>query len=287
MSGNVYKSASQGQVSRVIPDLIRYRGLLRDLVSKGLRARFRNAAMGLVWAALQPLLMTLVLTFVFTLLFNAGGRGGVRQTALDILSKIIFWQFFSASLLAGVHSILYDQELVKKNYFPREVLPLSALGQTVVNLAVGLLVFVAAHIFLTGTAPALTAVFVPVVFAIELTLIVGLVLLFGALNVFYQDVGFFVEVALTFGFYASPVLYAYEDVPRLAQAADNPVIRLLARAYPANPMAGILTAYQDALVDGAAPAWSSLAWPAVCAGAVLVLGVTVFRRLSPYFADRL
>lgn len=281
MTDIVYSSTRQGLARRIVPDLVRDRGLLWDFVSRQLRARYRNAMMGFLWAILQPLLLTLILTFVFMILFQMGGRANVRQTAVEILGKLIFWQFLAAGMLTGVQSLIENQNLIKKTCFSREILPVAAVINCAVNLLIGFVVLVCVHLALIG-APHGSVLFMPVVFTGQLALVLGLTLLVSSLNVRYRDVGYLLDVALTFGFYASPVLYPLEWV-RLTLGEGSIVFRL----YSVNPMVGYLETYRCALSGGPLCASGALLWSVVCSATALAAGAVVFRRLSPTFADYL
>jgi len=280
MNQAFYTDSQQRQVLRIIPDLIRGRALLRDLVSKELRARYRNAMMGLLWAVLQPVLMMAILTFVFGYVLNfVGGRssGSQHSYAVFLLCGLVPWQFLSISLTSSAASLVTSQELIKKVYFPREVIPLAAILNCVINVIIGFVTLFVVMVLLEGFG-ALGAgiLWLPFIFAIQFALVVGLGLLFSALNVFYQDVGYMIDVGLAFGFYATPVFY---DVPA------NILSPWLYRLYMLNPMAHLVTAYRQALLDNRFPDLIHLAWPALAAGLVIALGVCVFRRNAPFFAD--
>ncbi len=290
MNEVVYTSSQQGQVLRVFAELRRSRGLLADLVSKELRGRYRNAMMGLLWAVLQPLLMTLILTFVFTVLFSSGGRGEIVQSALQILSKLIFWQFLATALLLATQSPIDNQELIKKVHFPRETIPLATVCNCLVNLGIGFVVLIVVHFILEGPIQA-GIIWVPLLFAIQLTMVVGLALLLSAANVFSRDVTHILEIVLTFGFYASPVLYPLEFAKKGLGVIHEMVgfgdPGVWSKLYMLNPMAGLLEAYQQAIVGGWLDEPGLLIWPTIFAAGSLAVGVYVFRRSAPVFADHL
>ena len=125
----------------------------------------------------------------------------------------------------------------------------------------------------------------PLILAIQVALIAGLGLLCASLNVYYRDVGYMVDVGLTLGFYASPVFYSLADIQD--RVAPFPQGDTLLHLYMLNPMAGILTAYRQALLDNSAPDLSLLVWPALCAVLALAVGTMVFRRNAPVLADYL
>lgn len=278
-----YTDTEQRQVRRILPDLIRSRGLLFDLVWRELRARYRNAMMGFLWAVLQPMLMALILTFVFQVL--GPKRGEAFGVALRhpfpvlVLCGLVPWQFFSAVVAGAARSLVDNQNLVKKVYFPREVVPLSAVANGLVNFVIGLVLVITVHAAFGGGF-GLGLVWLPVLVLIAVTLASGLGLLLACLNTLYRDVGYVLEAVLTFGFYASPVFYPLEFAQNYLQAHP-----LLYRLYLANPMAGLITAYRQAMLDGVAPSINVWLWPAVAAVATVVIGAVVFRRNVPALVD--
>jgi len=254
-----------------------------DLFSKDLRARYRNAIMGFVWAVLQPLLMMLILYMVFGVIFaeRIGASDQKHPYAVTLLCGLIFWQYFASSVSRATTSILDNADLVKKVYFPREVIPLSALGNCTVNLLIGFIVLLIFHLA-TGGGLGIGAVWMVPVFAVQLTLTVGIALLCSSLNVYFRDVGYMVDVGLTFGFYATPIFYSLDMVRERAVSSPG-----LLSIYMLNPMVGIVTAYRDAFLDNRFPDFATLGWPAFCAVAMLAVGVAVFRYNSPTIADHL
>jgi ABC-type polysaccharide/polyol phosphate export permease len=186
------------------------------------------------------------------------------------------WQFLTLSLTSSVNSLVVNQDLIKKVYFPRETIPLAAILNNVVSLGIGFATLLAVMAVLEGIGSiGIGLLWTPVVFSVQFALIVGLALLFSALNVRFRDFSYLIEVGLAFGFYATPIFY---ELP----ANLNP---WLYRVYMLNPMAHLVIAYRQALLDNRFPDLVHLAWPGVVAMAFLALGVVVFRRFAPTFAD--
>lgn len=283
----MYSSARQWKLNRVIPDLIHSRGLLWDLVWKDLRARYRYTIMGFVWAVLQPLLLMLILTFVFGVIFpgkiQGAGESDDHPFYVMLLCGLIFWQFFATCLSSCTTSLLSNHDLVKKVYFPREVVPMAAMGVAVVNLAIGFVVLLVIHLISGGTL-GLGILWLPVIFAIQFVLTLGVSLLCAALNVYYRDVAYMVEVVLTLGFYATPLFYPLSFVQQWAAGHGRYGPELLT-LYMANPMVGLVTAYRQAFLDNVMPDPVLVLWPAACAVFLLAIGAVVFRRGAPVFAD--
>jgi len=285
MSEVVYTNTQQGRVSGIVRDLIRARELLIDLIWKDLRVRYRYALMGFVWAVLEPVAMMLILTFVFTVVFKAKtaivqGEGD-PPFAVMLLCGLVPWQFLASALTAGTRSLIDSQNLIKKGYFPREVVPLAAVSTGLVNLVIGCVVLLVVHVALGGTI-GLGLVWFPVVFAIQFVLTVGLVLFLSCVNVYFRDVGYLVGVGIVFGFYATPVFYPLELV--MEHAAAHPV---LLQTYLLNPMAELNTAYREILFQNRFPDVMLLVRPCVAAVACLAVGLVTFRRHSPVLSDYL
>ncbi|MCX5757891.1 MAG: ABC transporter permease [Candidatus Hydrogenedentes bacterium] len=172
MNALTYTSTRQQDVSRIVPDLVANRGLLRDVVWRELRARYRNAMMGFLWAVVQPVMMMGILLFVFGYLLGdimqARGLRSERPSAVFLLCGLVPWQFLCVALACGTHSLVESQELIKKVYFPREVIPLAAVINCLVNLIVG---FVTLFVFLIArdgvSALGMGVIYLPIIFAIQ------------------------------------------------------------------------------------------------------------------------
>ncbi len=281
MGGYFYTSTGQRRIGRVPRDILRSRELLLDLVWKDLRIRYRYALMGFLWAVLEPLALTLVLTFVFTYVFGNKAdafRSGATPVAIVILSGLVFWQFFSNALNSAAQSLVDGKNLVQKVRFTREIVPLAAMGYPLVNCVIGfILLLVIQAVF--GAAPGWHAFWVLPLFLVQVILTAGLALLLSAANVRFRDVSYIVGVATVFGFYASPVFY------RLSWVLDGGLPPWARWLYLANPMAELLAAYRQALIENHCPdAWLWV-WPVLAAVLALAAGVIVFRRSAPTFSD--
>ena len=289
MSNTFYTNAHQSQIHRLIPDLIRARQLLADLIWKDIRVRYRYAAMGFAWAVLEPLIMMLVLTFVFSVVLKLrfdemGAGGGPGYDAVFILTGLIAWQFLATSLTSATTSLVDNRSLITKVNFPREVIPLATIGVAVVNFAIGSVLLLVLYLLLVGGIPGPGLVWIVPVFLIQLGIVVGLALICSTFNASFRDISYMVNAALLFGFYATPIFYQ----PSLVR--DALTERGLEAFYPMyflNPMAGLIMAYRQALFEGRLPDLAYLAWPAVCAAGLLALGIVAFRKRSPTLADQL
>lgn len=270
-----------------VSDLWQYRYLLHNLVLRDLKARYKNSAFGVLWSLLNPLAMMLV----FTLLFSVMGNDDTRQYPVFVLVGLIPWQFFSGSLMAGTTSVTGNSSLVKKVYFPRDLLPLSSLLSNLVNFGIAFLVLVA-FLYLFGIGLTVHAFWVPAILLTQLIFTLGLVLLLGSLTVFYRDVLMILEVVLLAWFFLTPVFYSLEifgPTATIFGITFDPaqVMRWI------NPMASIIDGYRTVLwgtYESSGPVSMNPAYlfrTFVTAIIVLVVGYFVFYRLEHKFGEKL
>ena len=198
-----------------------------------------------------------------------------------LLCGLVAWQFMSVALTCGANSLLESGELIKKVHFPREIIPLAAVMNCLVNLVIGFITLLVVLAVLRGpSAIGVGVLYMPFIFAIQFAMVVGLALLLSALNVHYRDVGYMIDVALAFGFYATPIFYPPSMVA-------NRLGWLALQLYMLNPMANLVTAYREALLDNQLPEAMLFLRPLVFAAVAVLLGAYVFRRNAPTFADYL
>jgi len=280
MQRAIYSPAAASRPWRFLPDLIRHREVLARLVAKDLKVRYRYALIGFAWAVLEPLFLTLILAFVFTMVFDirgeAAGIDTARQYAALILIAIIPWQFFSTGLTAAVNSLVDNRTLIAKVSFMREVVPLAAIGVAMANFLIAFPVMLVVVSLLVWGLPGIGALYMLALVLIQVALVAGIGLLLACGNAYFRDISYMTGVALTFLFYASPVLYVVEMVPARFYYF-----------YMLNPMACLIEAYRYCLIENAMPSAQLLAWPIVAALLSLVAGIVLFRRLSPNLADQL
>jgi ABC-type polysaccharide/polyol phosphate export permease len=279
-----YDSLEERNPRHILLDLIRARQLLLDLIWRDLRVRYRYAVMGFLWAVLEPLAFTVILTFVFTLVFaeripDAQAATGPPFVVM-LLCGIIFWQYFSTSLTAATTSVVTNQNLVKKVRFTREIIPIAACCVPLVQLGIGLILLFIVHLFMGGSL-GFALMYLPLIFAIQFALTLGLSLLFSCIHVHFRDVSNLVSVALLLGFYASPIFYSLDMV------RNSRLPEWLQQLYLLNPMAGLLTAYRQLLLEHRFPDWDLLLVPSLMAATALIIGLLTFRRIAATMSDYL
>jgi ABC-type polysaccharide/polyol phosphate export permease len=268
-------------------ELYQYRYLLRNLVIRDLKARYKNSVLGILWSILNPLFLMVVFTILFSVLAN----DQTRDYPIFVLTGLIPWNFFSGSLTSGTTSVTSNSGLVKKVYFPRELLPTSALLSNLVNFLFAFLVLVI-FLYIFGIGLTIHALWVPAILLTQLIFTLGLCLLLGSLTVFYRDVLMILEVVVLAWFFLTPVFYSLElfgETVTVMGVTFNPaqVMRWI------NPMASIIDGYRTVLwgtyASGGPVAMNAayLLRTLVTAIVVLILGYAVFARLNPYFGEKL
>lgn len=275
-------------LSSAISELISNRDLLRLLISREIKSRYKNSSLGLLWSLLKPITQ-LIVYYVFIGHFLGAARS-IPDFAIFVFAGITMWGFFSEIVQGGTESIITNQGLVKKIYLPRELFPLASAGSALFNFSVQLVVLLIATV-LFGAAPIHIEILllVPAVF---LVLIFGLALglALGAINVYLRDTEHLVGVALILGFWASPIVYSMNFV----QAAIGGT--WLESLYLANPVTLAIVAMQKAVWIAGSNDVSAY-WPAdlnlrliisiAISLVLLVISQRIFARLQGNFAQEL
>jgi lipopolysaccharide transport system permease protein len=252
-------------------ELWRYRELLYFLTLRDVRLRYKQTALGVAWVVLQPVLTVAVFTVFFGKLGKLPSDG--VPYALFVLAALLPWQLFAYALTQSSNSLVAEQRLITKVYFPRLIVPVASVLSGLVDFAVAFALLLAG-MAVFGVAPTWAVLAVPalVLFAVLTALAVGLWL--SALNVQYRDVRYTIPFLTQFWLFASPVAYPASLVP----PAWRPV-------YGLNPMAGVVEGFRWALLGTAAPDWGLVAVSAAVVLLLLTGGVLYFRRMERTFAD--
>ncbi|MDX2065873.1 MAG: ABC transporter permease [Fimbriimonadaceae bacterium] len=278
-------------------ELWRFRELLFSMVERELRVRYKNSALGFLWSLIIPAVTTAVLTFVYGYLAKVGGD----NFSAYILAAYLPFLFFQQSILDSAQSVLGYLPLVRKIYFPREVLPLGVIIANFIHLVLGWLVFFGYLLFIYIRHPQMnpfqwSTVQLPLLMLISLMLSTGFGLMVSALNTFYEDVKYATSVLLYLLFFLSPITYTSETVAysSLNQSSGG----LLFKLYHLNPIAALSTGYRQALlapqgltVNGVPQAPiimdnAYLYWAAAFSFGTLVFGYHLFNRMKWRFVER-
>jgi lipopolysaccharide transport system permease protein len=265
---------SQGENLEMLANarsLYQAKDLLWSWTGRNIRARYQQSALGWLWAIFQPAAQVMIFTFIFTLVVPVD-TGEIPYPVFSYVA-IVPWTLLASSLIDMSQTIVINMGLVTKIYFPREILPVAAMLARLMDfgIAVGLLIILMliyqVPLFLPGL------LFLPIILAIQLILILGLGLLSAAANVFFRDVQSLLALGLQLWFYASPIIYPVSMVPEH-----------LRTFYYLNPMAGLIEAYRDVLLNNQLPG-SYLIPSTIISLVIFWLGVWFFKRIEFQFAD--
>ena len=254
-----------------IRNLLQYRELLYFFVLREVKARYKQAVLGFAWAFLQPLMLIGVFTVVFSHFAKLPSDGA--PYAVFSYCALLPWQFFAGVLNRGTGSLLSHHGLVQKVYFPREILLFAVVASAVVDFAIGGIIF-GVLLWYYGIPWTLQSLFILPVFAIQVILVVGIILVLSPLNVFFRDIGLVLPLVIQVWMYATPIIYPMSLVPERFRSY-----------YALNPMAGIIDAYRRILLHQMAPDFTSLLVAAALSCVTFVAGLIYFKRVEFKLAD--
>jgi ABC-type polysaccharide/polyol phosphate export permease len=268
-----------GILSR-LREVWQYRELIRNLVVRDLKVRYRNSLLGIVWSWANPLLMMLVFTVVFNFLYT---QSNLEHYHVFLLCALLPWQFFAQSVSEATNSIVGNAHLIKKVYFPREVLPISIILSNLINFVIALPVFFGLAI-ISGAPLTPWVLLLPVPIFVQVMFSLGICLILSTLNVFYRDTRIILGVAMQAWFFLTPVFYPITRIGR-EKALFGLTFDAQLWLRRLNPMASVIASYRDLLYWGTYTGLDFLLRTALTSLIVLVIGYVIFLRYSPRFGE--
>lgn len=262
---------SQGWVNLRLKDVWEYRELLYFLVWRDIKVRYKQTALGAAWAIIQPLCAMVVFSIFFGRLAKVPSDG--LPYPIFAYTALLPWQLFAYALTESGNSLVANQQLIKKVYFPRLAIPLAAVLAGLVDFAIAFVVLLG-MMFYYGIYPTMAIVTLPlfILFAVATALAVGL--WFSALNVEYRDVRYTIPFLTQFWLFATPVAYPSSLVPEPWRAF-----------YGLNPMAGVVEGFRWALLGKSGGMGPLMLVSVLTVIALLIGGLIYFRRMEKTFAD--
>ncbi len=253
-----------------LKEIYNYREMIFSLVRKDLRGRYKGSVLGFLWTFINPLLQLVVYTLVFSVIM----RAGYPQYYLFLFVALVPWMFFASSVQDGSTSIIREKDMVKKIYFPREVLPIATVTSGFVNMLLTFVVIFAV-LLVSGKGLYLHALLcLPAVMIVEYILCLGAAMIVASLTVYLRDLQYILGILIMALQYLTPVMYGADMVPDWAM----PIFRL-------NPLSPVIEIYRDILYYQQIPSLSSL-FSALIVGIVsIVIGELLFKKLQKGFAE--
>ena len=253
-------------------ELYAYREMIFSLVKRDLKGRYKGSILGFLWTFLNPLLQLAVYTMVFSVIM----RSGIEDYYLFLFVALVPWIFFSTSLSGGSSCIWAQQEMVKKIYFPREVLPLAYVTSQFVNMLLSFIVIFAVLLVSKHTLNPLAILYLPIIMIVEYILALGMTMLTSAITVYIRDLEYILGILTMAWQFLTPVMYSVDLVPEELRGL-----------FSLNPMTPIIIAYRDILYYGRVPQIQTLFSAVVIGIVVLIIGWNVFHHLQKHFVEEL
>lgn len=274
----VKKTGQKEGFFQTVSEIWAYRQMIASFVRRDLRGRYKGSVLGFLWTFINPLLQLMVYTLVFTVIMPSG----IKNYHLHLFVALIPWIFFSASVTGGSTSILAYKDMVKKIYFPREVLPISTVTTNFVNMLLCFIVvfgvaFASGYVPVTGEHYIALLYLIPL-FIIEYVLSLGVAFLAAAITVYFRDMEHILGILVMAWQFLTPVLYNFDQI-------EDETVRAI---FNLNPMAPIITGYRNIIYHQTAPTNVLELLYAFAVGlAVLAVGWLVFEKFKRRFAEEL
>ena len=234
-------------MSKELKELFKYKDLLKQLVVRDLKVRYKNSVLGFFWSLANPMIQVVTITIVVKYVM----RLNIPNYSAYLLVAFLPWMFFQMTLLDSSQVILLHRDLLRKVYFPREVLPLSVVASNLIHFLLAMVVFFAyvslyIHLVLHGAGILVTTIWLPALIVMQCLLVIGLTFFISCLNVFYEDTKYIVQALLGVFFYLTPVMYPPELVRDVLIRQHLPMF--LYKIYLANPINMLMVAYRQTLL---------------------------------------
>ena len=256
---------------KVFKNLFQYRELFKSCVRKEVRGKYKNSFLGILWSFLNPLLQIGVYALVFPLIM----KSSETNYTVFICCGLIPWTFFATSISRSSFVMVENGNIIKKVYFPREILPLSIVTSEMINFIISTVIILA---FVLGYGLGLTkyVLFYPLILLVQYLLLLGISLIVSSITVYIRDLNHFIGIALQLLFYATPICYSSNVIPESFQW----IIRF-------NPMTYIINGFRDIFYYQRTPNFMGLGIVfLVCLG-IFGLGLLIFRKLEKGFAEEI
>lgn len=252
-----------------MPEFTKYRRLTSALAIKEFKIRYKNARIGFLWAFIYPMVLMLILNYVFTRILTIK----IPDYPIFLLCGLFPWTFLTSSLSNSTVSIVDNARLIQKIYFPRTIIPLATILNNFINFVLCILLLIALMIILKIKLSFYLA-YIPIILAVQLIFTISISIITSHLYIQYRDVKYIVDVLLLIWFYATPIFYSVNLVPQK-----------LYPLYIFNPMVGIIVNYRNILLDARALDFTLLGITCIETSFLFILGIYIAKRYGPSAAD--
>ena len=251
--------------------LYEYRELLKTSISKDIRGKYKNSVLGIIWSFLNPLLQIAVYAIVFPLIM----KSNLPNYTVFLCCGLIPWNFFSTATSRTSFTMIENGNIIKKVYFPREILPISVVTSEAINFIISTIIILA---FVLGYGMGISKyiIFYPIILIVQYVLLIGISFIVSSVTVYFRDLQHFIGIALQLLFYATPIVYAPDSIPQNFQW----ILQF-------NPMTYIINGYRDIFYYQQTPDFTSLGIVLVISLGLSIVGYFIFHKLQKRFAEEM
>lgn len=260
---------ARNQLLHRLREVIKYRSMLYSLIMSELRTRYRASVLGFLWTFINPLLMLIVYSIVFSIIM----RINMNHYSVFLFIGLLGWNMFATAVQSSSGVIIRQSSMVNKIYFPREILPLSVVGGSVFNYILSLVVLIPV-LFLYGYWPTWLWLFFPLILLVGALMTAGFSLIFSALNVYFRDFEHMLGIFIMLWFYLTPIVYPISLIPK----GYVNLIKL-------NPVVSVVLSLQDIFYYHQPLRWRLFLYGSIFAVIIFITGWKLFDRLSRRFAE--
>lgn len=255
----------------IFKNLYNYRELLKTNITKDVGGKYKKSFLGVLWSFVNPLLQIMVYAFVFQVIL----KSNIENYAVYLCCGLIPWQYFSSVVLRGAATIIDNGNIIKKVYFPREILPISLVSSEGINFLISTIIILGFVIF-GGIGLSINVLWYFLILAIQYIVSIGVAFLVSSLTVYFRDLMHILGIIMQLMFYATPIVYAIDSVP----AKFHWLVKL-------NPMSYLITGYRDIFYNKSMPDFHGLLIAFIMGTILIIVGYLVFKKLEKRFAEEL
>ena len=252
-------------------ELYNYRQLLKSNVSKEIRGKYKGSFLGVLWSFVNPLLMTLVYAIIFPFILKSTQPHYVTFVIIAVLP----WTLFTSVISQGTNTIVVNGGIIKKVYFPREILPISIVTSGLINFLISCLI-IAIFLICSGIGFSWYVIFLPLIVLVQYILQLGLIFITSSIDVYIRDAEYIIAFLVSMLFYGTPILYSSDLFP----AKFNWLLKI-------NPLTTLIESYRDIFYYQTMPNLQALGIVFIGSCLILVIGYKVFKKLEKGFAEEL
>ena len=262
---------------KLIKEIFKYRELLKNNVKKEVRGRYKNSILGVMWTFLNPLLQIAVYAMIFPYIL----KQQQPYYLIFVCVGLIPWSFFTTTIIQSTNTIIGNANIVKKVYFPREILPLSVVLSGAINFLIATIIILA---FCIGGGKGITwhIIIFPIILLLQMILQLAISFVLSAVTVYIRDIEHFVQIVLMLMFYATPIVYSTATLD-----ASTKTAQFMKQIILLNPMTAIIEGYRSIFYTQTLPDFKGIGIWYIISIALLFIGWLIFKKLQKGFAEEL